>query len=358
MSARVTPAALGYRWPAEWEPHAATWVAWPHNRNSWPGKFEPVPPQFAALVRLVAQYEPVHVLAGGEAVMAEAERYVGDVPNVTLHNIRTNDAWCRDHGPTFLIGSPEDQPALVDWEYNAWGGKYPPFDADNAVPQQIAELQNRRRFSPGIVLEGGAIEGNGCGTLLTTERCLLNPNRNPQLSRADLEQYLSDYLGVRKVLWLSGGELAGDDTDGHIDQLARFVSPSTVVAASEQDADEENYEPLQRNMSELRQMTDQDGRPLNVIPLPMPKPKFFSDQRLPASYLNFYIANGLVVVPQFDDPADAEAVELLAGLFPGRHVQGLPALDLVWGLGAFHCLTQQEPVWYESGDDSTDRVVS
>lgn len=351
MNAVVTPASLGYRWPAEWESHAATWVAWPHNRNSWPGKFEPVPHQFANLVRILAKYEPVHILAGGEAVMKEAEAFVGDLPNVTLHDIRTNDAWCRDHGPIFLIGPPDDRPALVDWEYNAWGGKYPPFDADNAVPEQIASLQNRRRFVPGIVLEGGAIEGNGCGTILTTEKCLLNPNRNPHLSRAALEQYLFDYLGARKVLWLQGGDLAGDDTDGHIDQLARFVSPTTVVVASESDPKDVNYDPLAKNLDQLQAMTDQDGRPFQVERLPMPQPKYFKEQRLPASYLNFYIGNGVVVVPQFDDPADAIALEVLRRLFPGRQVQGLPALDLAWGLGAFHCLTQQEPLWYESGEE-------
>lgn len=344
---RPTPAALGYRWPAEWEPHAATWVSWPHNRNSWPGKFELVPPQFAALVRSVAEVEPVHVLAGGEAVLAEAQQYVGDLPNVTLHPIATNDAWCRDHGPTFLIGPPDDPPALIDWEYNAWGGKYPPFDLDNAVPRQIAELQQRRRFAPRIVLEGGAIEGNGCGTLLTTESCLLNPNRNPELSRHEMEQFLVDYLGVRKVLWLADAELAGDDTDGHIDQLARFVNPVTIVAASEENRDDSNYHPLQSIHRQLQAMTDQDGRPLEIHRLPLPQPKFVGEQRVPASYLNFYIANDLVVVPQFEDPADRVAIEILSRLFPDRRVRGVPSLDLIWGLGSFHCLTQQEPRWYD-----------
>jgi agmatine deiminase len=343
---KPTPAELGYRWPAEWEPHAATWVSWPHNKNSWPGKFEPVPAQFANFVRTIAGVEPVHILAGGETVMDQARRLVGDVPNIMLHDIRTNDAWCRDHGPTFLIGPPADPPALIDWEYNAWGGKYPPYDLDNAVPFQIAQLQSRRRFVPGIVLEGGAIEGNGCGTLLTTESCLLNPNRNSGLFRSFLEQYLRDYLGVRHILWLADTELAGDDTDGHIDQLARFVNPSTVVAASEQNAADANYESLQVVQRQLQKMTDQDGRPLQIVTLPMPQPKYVGEQRLPASYLNFYIANGLVAVPQYDDPADSVAVEILAQLFPDRRVCGLPSLDLIWGLGSFHCLTQQEPAWY------------
>jgi agmatine deiminase len=354
--AKSTPASLGYRWPAEWEPHAATWVAWPHNRDTWPGKFEPVPAQFAQLVRAVAEFEPVNVLVGGENVMAEARSLVGDVPQVILHDIRTNDAWCRDHGPTFLIGPADDPPALVDWEYNAWGGKYPPFDADNAVPRQIAERSHRRRFTPGVVLEGGAIDGNGCGTILTTRRCLLHPDRNPNLTLEEMDQCLRDYLGARKVLWLTAGELAGDDTDGHIDQLARFVNPATVVVAAEDDAGDANYEPLQRLYDELAGMSDQDDRPLQLVRLPLPRPQMFRGQRLPASYLNFYIANGVVLVPWFGDPADEAAVQILARLFPGRQVRGLPALDLVWGLGAFHCLTQQEPVWYESGDEFSGRV--
>jgi agmatine deiminase len=290
------------------------------------------------------------VLAGGQAVMEQAIAMVGDVENVVLHDIATNDAWTRDYGPTFLAGPPGALPALVDWQYNAWGGKYPPFDRDNDVPQQLAELLGKLRFSPGIVLEGGAIDGNGRGTILTTEQCLLNPNRNAGLSRPDTERCLADYLGARKVLWLSGGEIAGDDTDGHIDQLARFVDPSTVVAAIETNRDDDNYKPLQRNFEQLQAMTDQDAQPLKVIALPMPGPKYHNKQRVPASYLNFYIANGVVIVPQFNDDADQAAIATLASLFPGRQVLGLPALDLVWGLGAFHCLTQQEPSFGQSGN--------
>lgn len=342
MTDQRTPDQLGYRWPAEWERHAATWMSWPHNRNSWPGKFEPVPGQYANLVRAIATAEPVHVLAGGKEVMSEARRLVGDVPNVVLHDIRTNDAWCRDHGPTFLCApASEAPPALVDWEYNAWGGKYP-FELDNDVPRQIAELQHRRRFVPGIILEGGAIDGNGCGTVLTTESCLLNPNRNSKLGRDEIERYLAHYLGVGNVLWLANAELAGDDTDGHIDQLARFVNANTVVAAWEEDPRDANFEPMQSIHRQLGSMRDQDGRPLTVVRLPLPQAKYFQDQRLPASYLNFYIANGLVVVPQYEDPADSNAVSILSRLFPDRRVIGLPSLDLIWGLGSFHCLTQQE----------------
>lgn len=339
-----TPAALGYRWPAEWEPHASTWVSWPHNPKTWPDKFEPVPEQFAKFVRLLARYEPVNVLAGGEEVMVVARELVGNCPNVTLHDIPTNDAWCRDHGPTFLVSdNPSLPPALVDWQYNAWGGKYPPFDKDNEAPRRIAELQGRRRFEPGIILEGGAIDGNGRGTVLTTESCLLNPNRNASLDRAATERYLRDYLAATNILWLTGGEVAGDDTDGHIDQIARFVRPSTVVVAVCDDPAEENYGPTQQNLTQLQNLRDERGERLTVVPLPLPRPLFVDDQRLPASYCNFLIANGCVIVPQFGDPADRRAIEILADLMPDREVVGSPSLDLVWGLGSFHCLTQQEP---------------
>ena len=337
----VTPNELGYRMPAEWEPHAATWLSWPHKLASWPGKFEPIPVLYEQLVRILAVAEPVNILATG-AALEQATSMVGNVQNVRLHEIPTDDAWMRDHGPTFLVGPPGCEPALVDWEYNAWGGKYPPFENDNAVPAAIAQRLGRRRFAAGIILEGGAIDSNGRGTILTTEECLLNPNRNPQLSKADMERYLRNYLGARHVLWLGRG-IAGDDTDGHIDELARFVGPKTVVAALEEDPNDENYEPLQENFERLKKMTDQDGRALQVIALPMPRPLFYDDARLPASYANFYIANGLVVVPQFNEPADQRVIEILARLFPDRRIVGLPATDLAWGLGAFHCITQQEP---------------
>ena len=341
-SATATPASLGYRFPAEWEPHAATWLSWPHNRDSWPDKFEPVPAIWAELVKTLAEFEPVHVLAGGAAVLAEAQSMVGSLPGVTLHDIPTNDAWTRDHGPMFLQAPAGLPPALIDWEYNAWGGKYPPFHDDNRVPQTVAAELGYRRFVPGIVLEGGAIDGNGRGTILTTEECLLNPNRNPTLGREQIEGYLRDYLGAKKVLWLGRG-IAGDDTDGHIDQLARFVGPATVLAPLEEDPAEANYEPLRENFARLREMCDQDGRPLEVIPLPMPRPVYFAGQRLPAGYANFYIANGVVVVPVYNDPADDEALATLARCFPDRQIRPLYAVDLILGLGAVHCVTQQQP---------------
>jgi len=346
-----TPAALGYRWPAEWEPQASIWLSWPRNPATWPDNFEPDPAEFAQFVRLIAEYEPVNILAGGQDVMAQAKSLVGDLKNVTLHDIPTNDSWCRDHGPTFLSSNPTSEipnpkSALVDWEYNAWGGKYPPFDLDNAVPRRIAELQKRRRFVPGIILEGGAIDGNGRGCILTTESCLLNPNRNPHLSREQVEGYLRDYLGAKKVLWLSGGEIAGDDTDGHIDQIARFVSPTTIVASACDDPSDTNHKPSQQNLHELAQMTDQDDQPLTIIPLRLPGPLFCDSQRLPAGYCNFLIANDVVIVPQFGDDADDEAIRTLQPLFPTRDVRGSPSLSLIWGLGSFHCLSQQEALAY------------
>jgi len=337
-----TPAQLGYRWPAEWERHAATWLAWPHNPDTWPGRIDAIPRIWAELVRVLCEHETVNILAGGDAVMRQAEQLVGSLSNVVLHNIPTNDAWTRDHGPVFLQHAGSGEPALVDWQYNAWGGKYPPFDNDNAVPERIATSIGMRRFVADIVLEPGAIDGNGSGTVLASETCLLNPNRNPGVTRSDIEQYLAAYLDATHVHWLCG-EIAGDDTDGHVDQTARFVSPRTVVAAVEHGTTDANYESLAQNLARLRATADQDGHALEVIELPMPGPVFDRDERLPASYCNFYIANGVVVVPQFDDPADPQAISILAAVFPDRQIVGLPAVDLVCGLGAFHCITQQQP---------------
>jgi agmatine deiminase len=338
-----TPADLGYRMPAEWEPHAATWLAWPHKRESWPGRFESIPSVWAALAAILAESERVEILAGGREVFAQARTLVGNIPGVVLHDIATDDAWMRDHGPTFLAAGAGMPGALVNWKYNAWGGKYPPYDLDDQVPKRIAELTSLRRFDGGMVLEGGAIDVNGRGALLTSEQCLLNPNRNPDLSRLDIEARLADCLAARHVIWLGEG-IAGDDTDGHVDELARFVGPRVVVAALESDPLDENYRPLADNWRRLKSAVDEEGRPLEVVPLPMPRPIFVDGQRLPAGYCNFYIANRAVVVPQFDDPADAIALETLRRAFPGRAVVGQRAVELSWGLGAFHCITQQQPV--------------
>jgi agmatine deiminase len=343
-----TPAQLGYRMPAEWAPHRGTWLSWPHKEASWPGKFGPVPGIFAALVRQLADREEVHINVAGPGMEASVRALLADEGadsgHVAFHHHPTNDAWCRDHGPIFVTrdqGGRRDQ-AILDWGYNAWGGKYPPYDLDDVVPTRIAHELGLPVFAPGIVMEGGSIDVNGRGTLLTTEACLLNPNRNPALSRAEIEQALRDNLGVTHILWLGDG-IAGDDTDGHVDDLTRFVDEHTVVTVVETDPADENYEPLQANLERLRDMCDQDGRPLEVVTLPMPRALFHDGQRLPASYANFYIANGVVVVPTYDPPRDEEALATLRACFSGRDVVGIDCTDLVWGLGAFHCVTQQWP---------------
>ncbi|HXE58688.1 MAG TPA: agmatine deiminase family protein [Gemmatimonadales bacterium] len=343
-----TPAELGYRMPPEWAPHRGTWLSWPHKEASWPGKFEPVPRIFAAMVRVLAAHEEVHVNVAGPDMEADVRCLLAtegaDTANVFFHHHPTNDAWCRDHGPMFVqrsVGGRREE-AIVDWRFNAWGGKYPPFDLDDLVPTRIGDELGIPVFHPGIVMEGGALDVNGCGTVLTTEACLLNPNRNPELDRAEIEQYLKDYLGVVHVLWLGDG-IVGDDTDGHVDDLTRFVDPRTVVTVVEDDPRDENYEPLRGNLARLREMRDQDGEPLRVVTLPMPRPVWYDGQRLPASYANFYIANGVVLVPTYDPARDPLALETLQRLFPTRRVVGIDCTDLVWGLGAFHCVTQQWP---------------
>ncbi len=343
-----TPAALGFRMPAEWEEHAATWLSWPHNAESWPGNFGPIPGVWVEIVRALQPHEAVNILVDDQPAAAEVERLLRragvSLDNVALHRIGTDDAWMRDHGPIFVTrgAGPGAELAAIDWDYNAWGGKYPPWERDDAVPRQIAERLGLRRFHPGVVLEGGSIDVNGRGTLLSTEACLLNPNRNPQLTRGDIERLLCDYLGVRRVLWLGDG-IEGDDTDGHIDDLARFVGPRTVVTAVEEDREDANYEALRLNLERLSAMTDESGGRLEIVTLPMPRPIYYDGRRLPASYANFYIANGAVLVPVFNDPGDATALGVLGELFPGRRIVGIQAREMVWGLGAIHCVTQQQP---------------
>jgi agmatine deiminase len=334
--------------PAEWEPHTATWLSWPHKAESWPGNFTPIPHVFVEIVGALCGYERVEILVESAAMAAEVRELLrrsgAHQENVRLHMIPTDDAWMRDHGPTFLTRTVQGRGELaaVDWIYNAWGGKYPPWERDDAVPEQIAALLGIPLFEPNTVLEGGSIDVNGCGTLLTTEACLLNPNRNPSLDRNAIERVLRDYLGVCRILWLGEG-IVGDDTDGHVDDLTRFVDPRTVVTVVEADPSDANYAALRDNYERLRHMTDDDGRPLKVVTLPMPSPVFHDGQRLPASYANFYIANGTVLVPIFDDPMDQLALDTLQSLFPARRVVGIGARALVWGLGAFHCVTQQQP---------------
>lgn len=344
----LSPRALGFRMPAEWEPHAATWLAWPHNEGSWPGKLAAIPPVWVRMVEALATGEAVRIVCtdAGDAVACRRLLSATGIAldNVFVHVIPTNDSWIRDSGPIFVTRCTDghSEAAIVNWGFNAWGGKYPPWDLDDRLPGRIAALLDMPVFEPGIILEGGSIDVNGCGTLLTTESCLLNPNRNPHLTRADVERYLCDYLGACQILWLGEG-IVGDDTDGHVDDLTRFVDPTTVVTILTDDPDAPDFEALQANHRRLQEMTDQAGQPLRIVPLPVPDPVVHADQHLPASYANFYIGNAAVLVPTFGQPTDATALHTLRALFPTRRVVGIGAADLVWGLGAFHCVTQQQP---------------
>jgi agmatine deiminase len=340
------PAELGYRMPAEWERHQATWLSWPHNRDSWPGHFEPVEPAYAEIVRALASSEPVHINVRDGDHERHVQRILeraGVTGAIRLHRFPTNDAWCRDHGAIFVVrGSDEAPLAAVHCGYNAWGGKYPPFDLDVQIPRLMAETLGVPRFRAGMILEGGSIDVNGAGALLTTEQCLLNPNRNPAMTREQIEERLKGLFGVDTVLWLGDG-IAGDDTDGHVDDLARFVSRDTVVTVVEDNPKDENHAPLAANRRRLDELRLGDGTPLKVVELPMPAAKYCEGQRLPASYANFYIANRAVLLPVFRDPMDAEAERILAPLFPDRRIIPVDCLDIVYGLGTIHCLTQQVP---------------
>jgi agmatine deiminase len=338
------PAALGYRMPAEWEPHIATWLSWPRRDGiSFPDSFDRVMPALRAMVEALIESEQVCINVCNGVHEAEARQVLRGLPmeRISFHTIPTNEPWCRDHGPIFLTRDRDPKLAIVDWDYNAWGNKYPPFDLDEIVPTHVAEILKLPVFYPGMILEGGSIDVNGAGALLTTESCLLNPNRNPQLSRGQIEQRLRDYLGLREILWLGDG-IVGDDTDGHIDDLARFVSEHTVVTVVEEDRGDENYKPLQENLARLRKMKI-DNREIDIIALPMPREIVREELRLPASYANFYIANSCVLVPTFAEPADEPALSTLRNLFPDRRVIGIDCRELIWGLGTFHCLTQQQP---------------
>jgi len=339
-----TPTSLGYRMPAEWEPHTATWLSWPRREGiSFPESFDRVLPALRAMVEALIESEKVRINVSNDAHEAEARSVLSGLPmeRITFYPVPTNEPWCRDHGPIFLTRDRDPQLAVVDWDYNAWGNKYPPFDLDEVVPTRLAEILKLPVFYPQMILEGGSIDLNGTGALLTSESCLLNKNRNPTLSRNVIEQRLRDFLGVKEILWLGDG-IAGDDTDGHIDDLTRFVSERTVVTVVEENRDDENYQPLQENLARLREMKI-EGRKLDIVTLPMPKKIVREGLRLPASYANFYIANTCVLVPTFADPSDEFALSVLRECFPGRRVIGIDCRELIWGLGTFHCLTQQQP---------------
>lgn len=342
-----TPREQGYYFPAEFSKHTATWLSWPHKEASWPGKIESIYPVYAQFIKLVAEGERVHINVADETMKQKALGFLqkagADLNNVQFFMHPTNDAWCRDHGPAFLINPQAAQKKMiVDWGYNAWGGKYPPFDLDDHIPTLIAKHYNMPVVYPGIVMEGGSVDFNGKGTVLTTTSCLLNENRNPHLNQEQIEEYLRNYYGVTNILWLGDG-IVGDDTDGHIDDITRFVNEDTVVTVMESDRTDENYTLLKENRKLLDKMKLENGKSINVVELPMPAAVIYEDMRLPASYGNFYIANNYVIVPTFEDKNDDRALDILQQCFPDRKVVGLNSVDIIWGLGSFHCLSQQEP---------------
>ena len=352
-----TAAALGYAMPAEWARHRATWLSWPHNLETWPTHLEKVREIWIQMVGALAPHEQVYLLVNDapteQEVTARLTAAGAPLANVTLLRIPTIDVWMRDYGPTFVTRNAHDaQLAFNDWIFNGWGGKYQTYQEDERVARAIAELLKVPVFDHEIVLEGGSIEVNGAGACLTTEQCLLNRNRNPHMSRQKIEQYLKDSLGVGQVIWLGEG-IVGDDTDGHIDDIARFVNPTTVVCIVEANSQDDNYRFLQENYERLQGVRDPFGRKLELVTLPCPSPVYFETTRLPASYANFYIANEVVLVPVFDDAHDKQALGILQELFPKRKIIGLRCNEVVAGLGAIHCVTQQEPAAEVQGLDNS-----
>jgi agmatine deiminase len=356
-----TPIQSNYRMPAEWAPHAATWIAWPHNAEDWPGKFQPIPWVYCEIVRHLSGVEDVHILVNDLAVENRAvghlRRAGANLARLHFHHWPTDRVWLRDSGPIF-VKNPAGETAITNWKFNAWA-KYDNWRRDNQIPQHVAKLYNMTEFCAQItfpdrephrlVLEGGSIDTNGAGILITTEECLLSEvqQRNPGLgteaeTRKHLEQAFHDYLGIDQTIWLHRG-CAGDDTHGHVDDITRFVGENTILTAVETNTHDENHLPLAENLDRLRSARNREGQPFEIITLPMPNPVTFEDQRLPASYANFYIANDLVLVPTFNDCHDRHALNIVARCFPTREVIGIHAVDLVWGLGTLHCMTQQEP---------------
>jgi agmatine deiminase len=342
----MTPQAQGFFFPPEWHPHRATWLTFPHNDASWQGsKRQQMYPQYVAFIKAISAGEKVCLNVHNEAVrqLASNELLKGgvDLEQIEFLLTPTNDAWCRDHGPAFLINPSTQKRLIVEWGHNAWGGKYPPFDDDDRIPIKVAEYLGLPYVQPGIIMEGGSVEFNGAGTVLTSQSCLLNPNRNPHLTQAQIEQYLYDYYGMEQVLWVADG-IVGDDTDGHIDDTTRFVNEDTVVAMV--DPGGENEAVLAANLKMLKAMRLLNGKQLNIIEIPMPAPLVIDDFMTPASYANFYICNAGVLVPTYRSAQDQVALDLLSACFKDRPVVGLDATNIIWGQGSFHCLSQQEPL--------------
>lgn len=348
MMNHPTPRDLGYYFPAEFAPHIATWLSWPHKEASWPGKIDKIYPYYCRFIGELAKNEKVRINVNDEIMKSFAiaclQRSGIELGNIEFFFHPTNDAWCRDHGPAFLINpSATQKKVIVDWGYNAWGNKYPPYDLDDQVPTLIGNHFGIPVFNPGIVMEGGSVEFNGKGSLMTSTACLLNPNRNPQLSQQQIEEYLHNFYGVDQILWVDEG-IIGDDTDGHIDDTVRFVNEDTVLTVIEEDRNDDNYSLLRHNRKQLSEMRLANGKQLNIVELPMPDEVVWEDQRLPASYANFYVANKSVIVPTYRCNSDEKALKIIQECFPDREIVGIDSAEIIWGLGSFHCLSQQEPL--------------
>jgi len=344
-----TPKELGYYFPAEFAPQAATWLSWPHKEASWPGKINTIYPFYSQFVKELTLGQKVCINVNDEAMKNFAIDHLQNA-GVNLTKVEfffhpTNDAWCRDHGPAFLINpnATEHKKVIVDWGYNAWGNKYPPYDLDDVIPTLIGKHYNIPVFYPKIVMEGGSVEFNGKGTIMTSTACLLNSNRNPHLNQQQIEKYLCDYYGAEQILWVNDG-IVGDDTDGHIDDTVRFTNEDTVLTVVEENKQDANYQLLQDNLQQLKQMRLLNGKQLNIVELPMPDEVVYDEQRLPASYANFYIANHAVIVPVFNCAKDDTALQIIQSCFPDRKVVGIDSTEIIWGLGSFHCMSQQEPL--------------
>ncbi len=344
---QLTPKQLGYFFPAEWHPHTATWLSWPHKEASWPGKINTIFEPYCKFIKAITEGEKICINVANETMKNSAIEHLlqhsVNLNKIEFYTHPTNDAWCRDHGPAFIINPKENKKAIIDWNYNAWGNKYPPYDLDDIIPTLIGEKLQLQVFKPNIIMEGGSVDFNGAGTLITSTACLLNPNRNSQLNQSQIETYLSNYYGVNQILWIDEG-IIGDDTDGHIDDTVRFINEDTVLAAVEENLTDDNYFLLQKNLKQLQEMRLLNGKQLNIIELPMPsKPIVWDNQRLPASYANFYIANAIVAVPTYRDMNDDKALSIIERCFPNKKVIGIDSTDVIWGLGSWHCLSQQEP---------------
>jgi agmatine deiminase len=352
MKSAKSPREMGYSFPAEWEKQQGTWMSWPRPEGiSFPDRYHLIGKQLCEIVRQISARQELHINVpnGNWQRIVEAQLAEHRVPTkrIRFHHIKTNEAWCRDHGPAFVVKGrgPTRKRAIVDWGFNAWGGKYPPYDDDDRVPTEAARaMKIKPVFYPEIIMEGGAVDFNGAGTVLTTTDCLLNKNRNPTLDRQQIEQFLKDFYGQKHVCWLTGG-IEGDDTDGHIDDLARFVDPQTIVFGVESNAKDKNYRVLKSVRRQLDSLRDQDGNPFRIVELPMPKPVVIEGQRCPATYMNFLFVNGAILVPTYrDSKNDAKALKILKSVLPQHEVAGVDCTEVIWGLGAIHCLTQQIPI--------------